>query len=302
MYFARDRFGPVTKRATGIALIAVAATLWGTWPLYTRGGALSGLTIGFITMAVMSLPAPFVFRRDDFADRGAVIALVLIGLADAANVFLYFSALSRGPVVVGVLTHYLAPTLVALLAPTLLREPRSRRALLAAPLVLLGLGLVLGQGHGDAADGWLTTAALGAGSAIFYAIVVLGSRRAGRTFGPLAVTSLHSVVSALALLICFQGDALPARLDASVAVICFAALVNGLFAATLFNISLRAIGSQLVGVFTYLEPLTAALLGVLVLHEPFNALAGLGVLLVIAAGGWAAAEPQRIAPLDIAEP
>jgi drug/metabolite transporter (DMT)-like permease len=300
MYFARDRFGPVTKRATGIAFIAVAATLWGTWPLYARGGALSGLTIGFITMAVMSLPAPFVFRRDDFADRGAVIALVLIGLADAANVFLYFSALSRGPVVVGVLTHYLAPTLVALLAPTLLREPRSRRALFAAPLVLLGLGLVLGRG--DASDGWLPTAALGAGSAIFYAIVVLGSRRAGRTFGPLAVTSLHSVISALALWLCFQREALPARLDASVAVICFAALVNGLFAATLFNISLRAIGSQLVGVFTYLEPLTAALLGVLVLHEPFNALAALGVLLVIAAGGWAAAEPQRIAPLDIAEP
>jgi len=300
MYFARDRSGPVTKRATGIALIVVAATLWGTWPLYTRGGALSGLTIGFITMTVMSLPAPFVFRRADFGDRGAVIALLLIGLADAANVFLYFSALSRGPVVVGVLTHYLAPTLVALLAPTLLREPRSRRALLAAPLVLLGLGLVLG--HGEAADGWLTTAGLGAGSAIFYAVVVLGSRRAGRTFGPLAVTSLHSVISALALLSCFQGEALPTRLDENVAVICFAALVNGLFAATLFNISLRAIGSQQVGVFTYLEPLTAALLGVWVLHEPFNAVAGLGVVLVIAAGGWAATEPQRIAPLDIAEP
>jgi drug/metabolite transporter (DMT)-like permease len=287
----------MSKRATGIALIAFAATLWGTWPLYTRGGVTSGLAIGFITMAVMSLPAPFVFRRRDFADRGAVLALVLVGLADAANVFFYFSALERGPVVVAVLSHYLAPTLVAITAPLWLGEARSRRALLASPLVLLGLGLVLGHGHDG--DGWLTTALFGGASALFYALVVLGSRRAGRTFGPLAVTSLHSVVSAVALLVVFREQAIPATFEPRIV---FAAFVNGLFAAVLFNVSLRTIGAQLVGVFTYLEPLTAALLGVVVLHEPFTALGAVGVLLVVVSGGWAAAEPQRIAPADIAEP
>jgi drug/metabolite transporter (DMT)-like permease len=110
------------------------------------------------------------------------------------------------------------------------------------------------------------------------------------------------VVSAITLLACFQGDAFPTAFDGNFGLILIAALVNGLLAATLFNVSLRAIGSQLVGVFTYLEPLTAALLGVLVLHEPFTPMAAVGVMVVIGAGGWAAAEPQRIAPLDIAEP
>lgn len=291
----------MSRKATGLALIALAATLWGTWPLYTRGGGPGGLALGLVTLTVMSLPAPFVFRRRDFADRGAVIALALVGLADAANVVLYFSALGRGPVVVAVLTHYLAPTLVALLAPVLLREPRSRRALLASPIVLGGLALVLGHEDGGAGAG--RTAVLGAGSAVFYAIVVLGSRRAGRTFGPLAVTSLHSVVSALALLVVFRGEAIPSS-TTGLGVVLFAAVLNGLVGAALFNVSLGLVGAQLVGVLTYLEPLTAAVLGVLVLGEPFSAVGALGVLVVLAAGGWAAAEPtpHQSARPPIAEP
>ncbi|MFT3709590.1 MAG: DMT family transporter [Archangium sp.] len=276
--------------STGMALIAIAATLWGTWPLYTRSGALSGICIGFITLAVMSLPAPFAFRRTDFADRGAVIALVIVGLADAANVVLYFSALSRGPVVVAVLTHYLTPSLVAIFAPLVLKEPRSRRALIATPIVLTGLALVLGPTGADTS--WLPTAALGAGSALFYSTLVLGSRRAGRTFTPLAVTSLHSVVSIVALLAVYRGEVFPPSLEAATPVL-FAALINGLFAALLFNRALNLIGAQLVGMFTYLEPLTAALIGVLVLHEPFTALGALGVAIVLGAGVWAAAEPQQ---------
>lgn len=278
----------MSRRAQGIAFIALAATLWGTWPLYTHGSGASGLVIGFLTMAVMALPAPFVLRKRDFADRGAVVALALVGLADAGNVVLYFSALAKGPVVVAVLTHYLTPTLVALTAPLLIREPRSRRALVASPLVLVGLGLVLGPSAGGGAG---TTALLGAGSAVFYAVVVLGSRRAGRAFGPLAVTSLHSVVSALALLAVYRREALPLTVDSALAVVLVAALVNGLLAATLFNVSLGLVGAQVVGVLTYLEPLTAALLGVGLLGEPFSALAALGVAVVLGAGGWAAAEP-----------
>ena len=279
----------MTDRSRGIAFIAVAATLWGTWPLYTRSGALTGLAIGFVTLAVMSVPSVFAFKRADFADRGAAWALVAIGLADAANVVLYFSALSRGPVVVAVLTHYLAPALVALWAPWLLGEPRSRRALIATPVIFLGLALVLSRA--EAGTEWLPTALLGGGSAIFYAIVVLGSRRAGRTFGPVAVTAHHAVVSVVALFLVFRTEAIPASLGPTLPVL-FAALVHGLFAAWLFNRSLTLIGAQLVGVFTYLEPLTAALIGALVFGESLSALQALGVALVLVAGAWAAAEPS----------
>ncbi len=280
---------PVHQRALGIVFIVVAAISWGTWPLYTREGAPPGLVVGFLTLTVMALPAPFVFRRAAFADRGAVGALVLAGLADAGNVALYFPALAGGPTVVAVLTHYLAPTLVALAAP-LVHEPRSRRALLASPMILLGLTLVLGDSPGDA-RGWLRTALFGAGSAVFYALNVLGSRRAQRTFSAGAVTSLHAVVGAATLLLCFGREALPVRADAGTWWVLFGALVNGLGGALLFNHALRRLGAQRVGVITYLEPLTAALIGVLWLGQPFTPLMALGGGLVLVAGAWAAAEP-----------
>ena len=105
-------------RSSGLLAVCLAASSWGTWPLIVRHGGQSGLVVGFLTMLVMSLPALGLFRQWRFDDRGAVGALVIIGIADAANVALYFSALEAGPVVVAVLTHYLAPVLVALAAPS----------------------------------------------------------------------------------------------------------------------------------------------------------------------------------------
>lgn len=286
----------MTKRASGIALIAIAATLWGTWPLYTRAGGPSGLSIGFLALVAMALPAPFVFRRAAFADRGAVAALLLVSVADAANMILYFSALERGPVVVAVLSHYLAPTLVALAAPFVLKEPSSPRALWASPVVLFGLGLVLNQG--SAVEGWGATALLGGGSAVFYAAVVLASRRAARSFSPVAVLSLHAAVSALLMLLIVGAEVLPTRVDRGLAIVLFGALVNGLFACLLFNLSIDRLEAQLVSLFTYLEPLTAAALGVLVLGDPLGLAGILGVLLVVVAGGWAASAKPRPVPAE----
>lgn len=285
---------PTASPARGLATIALAAMLWGTWPLYARPGGPSGIALAFLTMAVMALPAPFVLRRRDFADRGAVLALGVVGVADAANAALYFSALQRGPVVVAVLTHYLAPVLVALAAPVVLGEARSRRALLAMPALLLGVALVLGD-SGDAAA-WGLTALQGGGSALFYAALVLASRRAGRSFSPLAVTSLHAVVSAAVLLGLFRADALPPAWDRGLLLALAGALVNGLFAAVLFNQALRVVGAQVVGVLTYLEPLTASVLAAVVLGAPFGVLPALGVLVVLGAGAWAALETTRPPP------
>ncbi|MDP1827314.1 MAG: DMT family transporter [Archangium sp.] len=291
----------MTKRATGIVLIAVAATLWGTWPLYTRAGGPAGVSIGFLALVVMALPAPFVFKRAAFADRGAVWALLLVGLADAGNMVLYFSALERGPIVVAVLSHYLAPTLVALAAPALLGERGSTRALWASPVVLAGLALVLNQGSSTA--GWEVTALLGGGSAIFYAGVVLGSRRAAKSFTPIAVMSLHAAVSALILFVVLGRQVIPTSVDRGLAIVLFGCAVNGLFAALLFNLSLQRLEAQLVGLFTYLEPLTAAVLGVVVLGDPVGLASVAGLLLVVVAGGWAAsAPPPRIEAPALRQP
>lgn len=72
-------------RLAGSALVGLAATIWGTWPLFVRGAGMSTPQVALTVFAIMSAAAPFTLRRRALRDRGATIALAGVGLADAAR-------------------------------------------------------------------------------------------------------------------------------------------------------------------------------------------------------------------------
>ena len=279
----------------GAALVATSAFLWGLWPLFLKHSELPGYAAGFVAMAVVSLAAVpvAVLRRDRRSTRRALLALLGVGASDAGNVALYFGALDRGPVAVAVLTHYLAPLLVCFGAPLFLHERWSARALIATPIVLGALWLVVSGGTAHELP-WVT-AALGAGSAFFYAANVLCSKAAAESFAPFEVVALHGPVAALCLLAVFRGGALPHQLDAGLAGVVLGGALCGLGATVFFNLGLRRVSSPIAGVVTYLEPLTAAGVGVLFFGEALGVWRVVGAAVVLAAGAWVALE-QGAAP------
>ena len=279
------------------AMVAAGATLWGCWALFLRPAGLSGPQSALLVLAAMSLPAPFLLRREALRDRRATAALVIVGLSDAANAALFFAALRSGPVSVAVLTHYLAPLLLALSAPWVLGEQRSKRALLGVPLTLGGLALLIIQ-PGTTFSG--LTAALGAGSALFFASMVLAAKEATRVYSPLAVTSLHAPVSVVALLLFFGGEALPPAVDASALRVIAGGVVCGIGGNILFNTGLRRVPTAAAGALTYLEPLTASVVGWAYFSEALTPVGLVGGVLVLVAGAWVAAErraPARVLPV-----
>ncbi len=267
-------------------MVAAAAVLWGGWSLVLRPSGLTAPQSSLVVLLVLALPAPFVVRRERLRDRGAALALAVLGLADVGNMVLYFAAIRRGPIAVAVLTHYLAPVLVALAAPWL-GDGRSPRALRAAPLSLLGLGLLVWRPGGEAPA---ATAALGAGSAVFYAAVVFAARRAGRVWPPAAVTALHAVISAAVLLLIFGGEALPPPGPGTLRVAA-GALVCGIAASLLFYGGLSRVSAPVAGALTYLEPLSAACVGALAFGERLGGTALWGAAVILACGVWVALEP-----------
>ena len=85
----------------------------------------------------------FVLRR-----RSTLKAALLLGTTLGAHWFLFFETIKLSSVAFAVLAAYLAPIMVALVAPVVLPERRSRIALLA--LVPAGAGLALvALGGGD---------------------------------------------------------------------------------------------------------------------------------------------------------
>jgi len=279
----RDR-----RTALAAALVAVAAVLWGLWPTVLRTAGLASIQVALLVQLVQALPAPVLAWRGraGFRDRGAVRALLLFGTLDAAQCLLYFPALARGPVAVAALTHYLGPVLVALAAPFVPGERTSRRAMAAAPLSLLGLLLVVGPPR----DAPLATALLGAASAFFGAASLFAVRRASRSFSPLAVGSLHAVPAA-ALVLAISGPGAIPPVGAGALRVVAAALLLGTLAGALFVRAVRHIPSAVASTITYLEPVTAAGVGALLLGEPLGAVAVLGAAVVIGAGVWVALEP-----------
>lgn len=286
------------RSALGYAFVAAAATLWGCWALFLRPSGADGRLAAMVLMLVMSLPAPLVgFRpRGEPGDRRiALLAMVGLGVADAINAVLYFAAVQRGPVAVAVLTHYLAPILVALAGPRLLKERPSARALMAAAISLGGLGLVLG---------WpderfpLMTALLGGGSAAFYAATVLLGKLAGRAYSPIQVTALHAPISAVVLFAMFGTSALPSAFGPSLAWSVAGAAICGLGAATLFFTGLARVRAQSASALTYLEPVTASLVGAVFFGEGLAPVALVGIAAVLGAGLWVAAEPAGVGALE----
>jgi len=277
------------QRLLGTALVALGATLWGGWALVVRPSGLPAEQVTLVSMVLMALPLPFVLRGVSFRDRRAVAALVVLGLADTGSAGLLFAALERGPVAVAVLSHYLAPILVTIAGPLLMGEPGSRRAWVAAPASLLGLGLVVWQPGGEAA---LVTAGIGAASAVFYTIFVFAARRAGAAFPTRVILPAHAAISIVALLLIFGGAGIPAPGPGLLHAVVGAAIC-GVLGTGLFFAGVTRVPSAVTGALTYLEPLTAAILGWAVFHEALGLRGLAGIALVLASGVAMATEPYR---------
>lgn len=272
----------------GALAIASAAIIWGFWGVAVHFSHLPGTQAACISiLAVGLLAAPTLPRR---FPRGwaAWWPLLATGVTDALNSVLYFSALERGPVAVAVLAHYLAPILIALLSPLLLRQWPARRVIVALPVALVGLGLLLGNqalSLGNAA----TTALLAAASAVFYAIQVLIQKRSGDVLTSAELLVWHALIAGV-LLLPFALT-YPAPALAGAAWILGGAFLGGVIGGSVFLWGLKHITAAKAGVLTYLEPAVGVAAGVFILGDPLAPLAPVGALLVLGAGLWVLRTP-----------
>jgi len=269
----------------GTAAVCAAAAGWGLWALFLRGSGLpptwQSILILTVIAALWLLPALSPRGRPVSTARPARrwLDLLWLGLADAGNYILYFAAVDRGPLALAVLTHYLAPVLVALAAPTFLREKLRPRTLYASAAALAGLGLLL---SGSAMSGpAITTALCGFGSAVFYAANTLVSKRALQHFSASEVLSYHCAIAAL-LLLPFAGP--PPPLSAFLGAPLYGAVFIGGVGSALFYYGLQRIPAQRAAVLTYLEPLVATLVSVVALGETLGPAGFLGGAIVLGSG------------------
>jgi drug/metabolite transporter (DMT)-like permease len=273
--------------------VAGCATFWGSLGLVIREIDLSAVTLVTyrVGIATVFLAGWLLLRPDAVGRRWVVFhpwRTLAQGVVLAAHWVLFFAALQRAPVGLVTLLVYLSPVLVAALSPVVLGEAVSRRVLGAIGLSLIGLVLLLGPGTEGVEVTGVVYALL---AAVLLAVLILNAKVLSPRYGGLRL-SLAQVAVATVVLLPFSilGDGRwPVREDLG-----WVLLLGVVYTGIGLVIYLGALGkipAVHTSVLSYLEPLSAAVLGALVLDEQLGVGTVVGGLLVIAGGLLVLGEP-----------
>ncbi|MCX5743182.1 MAG: DMT family transporter [Proteobacteria bacterium] len=267
----------------GLVMVTAAAASWGTWSLFLRPTGLSPLASAPIVFLLMGLFAlPFALRAPratwDHATRRWFAAYVVI---DALNLVLFFAAIATTTVQIAILSHYLAPIIIALAAPRIdgVRVPGAR---IAALVALTGLVIVLEPWHAPA-HGAVLGALFGAASAVCYAGNVFTLRRVALKIGPSRALAYHALLAGLLLAPLAIGS-LHQLTPGGLGLLAIGSSTIGSLSGILFAIGLTRIGSARAAILTFIEPVVAVLVGVIAYGEAIHPFAAVGGTLILAAG------------------
>lgn len=237
-----------------------------------------------VLMAVLTLASLPVMLRDRVHAKPTPaqwLGVAWLGIGDALNVVLFFAAYQRTTVAIAVLTHYLTPIFVAVAAPFVLVEKARARTFGAVAVAFVGLVLLLEPWRAGLGRNDVVGAALGAGSAVFYASNVLVNKRLVKAFSGSEMMFFHGLVATplLFALVPTSEYALVSR--HALAVVMLGALGPGALGGLLFVWGLRRIAASHASVLTLLEPFVAVLLAAAVMGERLGIAAFCGGALIL---------------------
>lgn len=199
--------------------------------------------------------------------------------------YCYFNAIDLLSLSAAAILLYTAPSIVVLLSALLFREKLNGKKLAALGLAFLGCCLVSGIGGGFALPGKGVLFGLGAGFG--YALYSIFARFAlDRGYGSNTVNFYSCLLAALGagILWGFSGPFSAMTASGSNLLLCLlAGFVTCYLPYLLYTFGLSGLETGRASILASIEPVVAALLGVLIFHETMRPGAVLGVLCVLGA-------------------
>lgn len=268
--------------------------------------AVAGLSasFGFVSIIVggVDLDAPvLVFYRCLFAVPAIALALVvtrrlfvlrhrltvraalLLGTTLGAHWFMFFETIKLSSVAFALLAAYVAPILVALLAPVVLPERRSPVALAALVPAAGGLALVALAGGEEVGVGPLALAT-GLGTALTYAALVIGTKGISARVSAGGLTFWNYTFSGLVMVPLLFGAERVVPSPDEVGYVILLGVVFTALSGYLYIWLIRKVTAQTMGVVAYLEVVSGALLAWAVLGEALTWQVVVGGSLIILGG------------------
>ncbi len=272
--------------------LTASMVIFGTLGIFTRNIAVSSgelalyraiLAAGLILVYLAAGRKPIPFKKI----RRELPLLLLSGMAMGVNWVLLFSAYRFTTISMATLSYYFAPVIVILACPILFHERMTAKEILCFVMSTAGLVLIIGAGGaGNGTD--LIGVLFGLGAAAFYAAVILMNKFIRQ------VTGIHRTLiqfaGAILILLPYVGLTGGFHLEVLDGTGWLCLLVVGLVHTgvtyCMYFSALKDLSGQETAVLSYMDPLVATLISVLVLGEPMALTQALGGAMILGFTLW----------------
>lgn len=258
-------------------MLIVSMTIFGTLAPFVRNiHVTSGeLALYRAILAALLIGSFLLVTRQKIsfrAIRKELLLLLFSGIAMGINWILLFEAYKYTTVAISTLSYYFAPVIVTVVCPFLFREKPTGKQVFCFIMSTIGLALVIGITNLGRGGNDTLGILFGLGAACFYATVILLNKFIK------SVSGIHRTflqfLAAIAILLpyVFAGSGTSLSSLDSTGWICL--LVVGLLHTgityCLYFSSLKELPGQEAAILSYIDPLVAIIIGVLVLGEPLS--------------------------------
>lgn len=281
-------------------MLIISMTVFGTLGLFVRNISVSSgeLALYRAILAALLIAAFLIVTKQKipFGEiRKEIPLLLLSGVAMGFNWILLFEAYKYTTVSVATLSYYFAPVIVTVSCPVLFREKMTAKQWVCFFMSTLGIALVTGLGDLSARNDHLTGILFGLGAACFYAAVVLLNKFIRKVEG-IHRTFLQFLAAILVLIpyVGFTGGVTLSDLDGTgwVCLLIVGFVHTGVTYCLYFS-SLKELPGQKAAILSYIDPLVAVLVSVLILGEGMTAAQAAGGALILGFTLWNEITPGK---------
>lgn len=283
--------GAVGSRGARLQLVS-AMLIFGTIGVFTRYIPLPSGEIALYRgfLAIICVGAFLAISRQGWAKtvtKADILWLVLSGVAIGINWVLLFQAYAHTTVSLATLSYYFAPTLVTIASAVLFREHLGVKQIVCFVMATLGLVLIVGSGEmNGTANG--VGILYGLGAAVFYATVVLLNKQLRHVPGVqrTVLQFIAAVIVVTPYVALTEGFHFTTLQGVGLLCMLILGIIHTGFAYCIYFSSLPRIPGQTVAVLSYLDPLLAVILSVVVLQEPITLVQCLGGAMILGFALW----------------
>ena len=281
------------KNLSARTMLIISMSVFGTIGLFVRNIPLpSGEIALYRAVLAMILIGSFLGATKQKIPfdkiKKEIPLLVLSGVAMGFNWILLFEAYKYTTVSVATLSYYFAPVIVTIACPILFKEKMKAKQWICFVMSTLGIVLITGIGDLSQGDSHIKGILFGLGAATLYATVILVNKFIKNVDG-IHRTFLQFMASVIVLVpyVALTDGVNLASLDfKGWGFLLVIGIVHTGITYCLYFSSLKELPGQKAAILSYIDPLVAVLVSVVILNEKMTFMQIMGGILILGFTLW----------------